>query len=1509
MTEPVPWPRDPGRVRRAGISAFGVGGTNAHVIIEEAPVEDEQRTSAAPGAHADGSRGPGGQVGPGRAVGAGGEAGSGAPERSAGPVAWVLSGRTPTALRDQARRLHERFAAPAAEAGPGSARVDAVGVGAGLALTRSHFAHRAAVVAEDPADLLDGVAALARGGSHGTVRRGRSRGGKVAFLFPGQGSQWLGMGRELAAEQPVFAEALEQCADALAPWTDWSPHAVLAARPGAAPLDRVDVVQPALFAVMTSLAALWRHHGVRPDAVVGHSQGEIAAACVAGGLDLADAARVVALRSRAIAGLLGTGGGMVSVTAEPALVVGLVERWRGRIEVAAVNGPSSLTLSGEAAALTELLDVCAAEGVWARRIPVDYASHSPQVDRIEGELARELGPITPRPGAVRFHSTVTGGEWDTTGLDAGYWFRNLRQRVRFEEVVRGLLDQGFTTFVEVSPHPVLTVPVEQTIEAVDARAAVFGTLQRDTGAGRFTAALAEAHAHGAPVAWDTVFDPAESRRIALPTYAFQTERFWATPRPTTGDTAGAGLENTAHPLLTASTQLADGGGRLFTARIGRDTQPWLTDHAVHDTVLVPGTAFVELAARAGEAEGCPLVEELTLEEPLAVPAEGELRLQTVLGAPDERLRRTVTVYSKDAAAPTQNPWTRHASGVLAPTASAPDDTAAPATPVTWPPPGAEPLSVTGLYDRLAERGFGYGPAFRGLRAAWRDGDTVYAEVGTDGAEATDDGGGGGPAPDDGYGLHPALWDAAFHIQLTALAPSTTGDDAPDAEPDGTGAWLPFTWSGVRVHRNGARALRVTLTPVPATAPTGGGRDDATGSTVRMTATDEAGRPVATVASVTARPVAPERIAALRDAGDSLFRLDWTPVAPADGTAPLGSVGLLGETTHHPAWGWADERYADLDAFLASLDGGRPAPATVVVPFVPVAAGDSAPAAPDVHGHARRALDLLRRWTADERLAGTALAVVTRRAVNAGTGTPIEPETAAVWGLLRGAEAEHPGRFLLVDLDEEDAAALVPVAVAQGEPQLAVRAGALRAPRVVRAATGGTTGPFPFAPEGTVLVTGGTSGIGASVARHLAARGAGRLLLVSRRGDAAPGAAALARDLRALGAEVTLAACDLADRTAVRDLLSAVPVAHPLTAVVHSAGVLDDGLVADLTADRLERVLRPKVDAALHLHELTAGLDLSSFVLFSSVAGTVGSPGQANYAAGNAFLDALAHWRTARGLPALSLAWGLWEESSDMTQHLDGVDVARLHRSGVAPMPTEEALRLFDAVHGTAHAHLLPVRLDPGALRARARAQDLPPVLKALVPADHARAHHTGSLRAVLAGTPVERREAVTRRLVAEHVATALGHEHGETVDQDRSFKDLGLDSLGAVRVRNLLRGATGITLPVTVVFSHPSVVALAAHLLTLVEQEAPQDGAAEPGDGTGAVAHRELERLAAALPALDAAEADVVGARLRVLLADLERRAGTAAAGATAGSGVGADLESASAEEVFALIDNGLEVR
>ncbi|WP_228973334.1 type I polyketide synthase [Streptomyces sp. DH12] len=1481
LTEPVPWPRGE-RVRRAGVSAFGVGGTNAHVLVEEAP---------APRTEAPASEAPAPAPTP-------ASASEPAPTPAPPAVPWVLSARTPAALRAQARRLHTHLTTVRTDATPAQ-------VGAALAHTRAHFDHRAALTGATRAELLAAVDAVARGEEADQVTLARARPGRTVFVFPGQGSQWIGMGRELAARHPVFADELGACAAALAPHTGFALDEVLSGAPGAPPLDRVDVVQPALFAVMASLAALWRHHGVHPDAVVGHSQGEMAAAYVAGGLSLRDAARVVALRSKAIAELAERGGaagrgGMASVTASPERLRPLLEEWDGLISVAAVNGPSSLTVSGDSDALDGLLARCAAEDVWARRIPVDYASHSPRVEPLEGRLADILAPIAPRSGEVPFHSTVTGGEFDTSRLDAGYWYRNLRRTVRFEETVRALLDTGHTTFVEISPHPVLTFAVEQTAERAVEQATGDGAAGRGRGAGRaavtvlgsgrrereqeqFTASLAAAHAHGVPIDWDAVFDPATARAVALPTYAFEPTRYWAAPRLAAGAAAGgAGLRPTGHRLLTAATELADGHGWLFTGRVSPGTHGWLDDHAVHGTVLLPGTAFVDMAVLAASHAGCDLVEELTLEEPLVLPAGGAVDLQASVGAPDARGRRPVAIHSRPADTTGDGngngggggDWTRHAGGFLAPgpahadPSPAPDDRPAPAP---WPPPGAEPLDVDGLYDRLADRGFGYGPAFRGLGAAWRHGGTLLAEVD---ASVVGDGG------TDGYGVHPALLDAAFHARLTDLA---------DADGASAGqAWLPFSWSGVRVHRPGATRLRVSLTPL------GEG-------TVRMSAVDAAGAPVVAVDSVVARPVAPERLAGARGPADRLFRVDWQPVAapsPAPGPGSGRWVVLAedGTTTGglptHPG----------LPGLVAGLDAGGPVPDTVVA-LVPAA--HAAPTARAARARAHHTLALLRGWLADGRFADTRLVLVTRGAVAAAPGEAAAPDLAPLWGLARTAQSEHPGRFTLVDLPadgRDDPAHLLPVALATGEPQVAVRHGAPYVPRAVKV-RGTAGGPLAFDPDGTVLITGGTGGLGAALARHLAAeRGARHLLLVSRRGADAEGVPELTAELAGLGARVTVAGCDVTDRSATAALLASVDPAHPLTAVVHSAGTLDDGLLEALTPERLDRVLAPKVDAALHLHELTASLPLASFVLFSSVAGTVGGPGQGNYAAANTFLDAFAQWRRARGLPALSLAWGLWEEASDMTRHLGDSGVARLGRSGLAPLTTDEGLRLFDAVHGTPDAVLLPARLDPAALRAQAREGSLPAVLRALVPAGHGPADRpAATLPARHAAAPADERYALVLAAVAAEVAVVLGYEDAGTVDPERPFKDLGLDSLGAVRLRNRLGRATGLTLPSTLVFGHPTASALAAHLSTLLDEHA-----AGARDAAAPDVHAELDRLAGLLPAVADCDTAAVRTRLRSLLAALDDAAGTGA-----GGGGGPDRErihEASADDLFDLIDNDLGV-
>ncbi|MFC8130863.1 SDR family NAD(P)-dependent oxidoreductase [Streptomyces sp. NPDC057302] len=1594
LTEATPWPRGE-RVRRAGVSAFGVGGTNAHVLVEEAPSAERAATAT-----------PEEQV-PHLELPA-----SSASFETNRAVPWVLSAKTPAALHAQARRLHTHLTTTQPHATPTQ-------IGAALAHTRTHFDHRATLTGTTRTELLAGLAEFARGGEADqaplarsltpTLARARARAGKTVFVFPGQGSQWIGMSRELVAAHPVFAQELSACAQALAPYTDFSLDDVLSGAPGAPPLDRVDVVQPALFAVMAALAALWRHHGVQPDAVVGHSQGEIAAAYVAGGLSLQDAARVVALRSRAIAEMAGRGG-MASVTASPERLLPLLEDFDGLISVAAVNGPSSMTVSGDSDALDGLLARCDAEGIWARRVPVDYASHSPQVESLRERLAEVLAPVAPRSGEVRFHSTVTAGEFDTRGLDADYWYRNLRRTVRFEEVVRALLDQGHTTFIEVSPHPILTFAVEQTVEGAgqgnggtgQGAAAVLGSARREQELAQFTASLAAAHAHGAPVDWDAVFDPAVARDVELPTYAFESTRYWAAPRPVAGDVGEAGLHSTGHRLLTAGAELADEGGWLFTGRISRDTHGWLEDHAVYGTVLLPGTAFVDMAVLAASYVDCDVVEELTLEEPLVLPDEGATDLQASVGAPDARGRRPVAVHSRPAGA-AGDEWTRHASGFLAP---APARGEASPELVSWPPSGADPLDVDGLYDRLTDRGFEYGPLFRGLRAAWRRDGVLLAEVDTATAGGAE-----------GYGVHPALLDAAFHAQLTELA---------DADGASGQAWLPFTWSGVRVVQPGATHLRVSLTPL------GEG-------TVRMSAVDASGAPVVTVDSVVARPVSQSHLSGTRAPADSLFRVAWQPIptppltpatvqerwailsedertlahpdatigsgagaeagaepgpdagaaantepgpdaeadanvepgpnARADASAEPGpnpgadtntepgpnpgadtntntapgagtdsaTGAVLGPRTgpdsntgshiptgtpaapqlpaapHLPATSHTPT-YPTLPHLATALDAGDPVPDTVIA-FVPAAHG--APTAEAARSLAQQTLALLRGWLGDARFSGARLVLVTRGAVAVEPGETVAPDLAPLWGLVRTAQSEHPGRFTLVDLAGDsgddpardlagdadgDPAHVLSVALAADEPQVAVRDGVLHIPRAVRV-RGASGGPLPFDPDGTVLITGGTSGLGAQLARHLVAeRGARHLLLASRRGPDAEGVTELLGELVGLGAEVTVAACDVTDRAATAALLAAVDAAHPLTAVVHSAGALDDGLLEALTPERLDRVLRPKVDAALHLHELTESAPLAAFVLFSSVAGTIGGPGQGNYAAANTFLDSFAQWRRAQGLPALSLAWGLWEEASDMTRHLGDAEVAQLGRSGLAPLATEEGLRLFDSVHGTADALLLPARLDLGALRAQAREGSLPAVLRSLVPAAQGLADRPGAaLPARFAATAAEERDALVLTAVAAEVAAVLGYEDTGAVDVERPFKELGLDSLGAVRLRNRLSQVTGLTLPSTLVFGHPTVPALAAHLRTLLDEHtAGGQEAATPA------VWLDLDRLAGLLPSVADADVAAVRTRLRSLLAALDDRGGGQDGGA--GALRREHIDEASAQDLFDLIDNDLGV-
>ncbi|MEV5978538.1 SDR family NAD(P)-dependent oxidoreductase [Streptomyces sp. NPDC052114] len=1378
-TERRPWPATE-RPRRAAVSSFGISGTNAHVILEQAPAEPEPDADAAQDADTP--------VAP-------------SPARTDTPVLpWVVTARGPQALAAQTGALRDWL-----DARPDTRAAD---VALSLVTTRSQFEHRAVAVGRDRDELL---AALS------SAEALRPVGGAVAFLFTGQGAQRPGMGRALYRAFPVYAEAFDAVC-ALADRDAEHPLADLVDG-DAERLTRTDHAQVAIFATEVALFRLLESWGVRPDHVAGHSIGELAAAHVAGVLSLPDAVTLVRARGRLMAALP-EGGAMVAVQASEEDVRPFLG---GRVGLAAVNGPRSVVVSGDADAVEEV----AARFEKSKRLTVSHAFHSPLMDPMLDEFRAVAKGLTFHEPSIALVSTLTGEAADAELVrDPDYWVRHVRGTVRFADAVSTLHALGVRTLLEVGPDATLTAMArgcvgDDTVTVPALRRA--GDEERD-----LVTAVAHLHATGTPVDWPAFFAAHGARRTDLPTYAFRRDRLWLEADAAgTGDAAGLGQTPTGHPLLTTLTDLPDTGGAVLTGRLSVSAQPWLAHHAVHGTVLLPGTAFVEMALQAGERTGCDTVDELTLHAPLVLPEQGAMAVQVSVG-PDEDGRRALTVWSRRADTP-DAPWTRNADGVL--TAAEPADDVPGDDLTVWPPRDAEPVDLDGLYADLARTGYGYGEVFQGLRAMWRRGDDLFAEAALpDGARATAG----------AFGVHPALLDAVLHVNLVDLG------DGP--------AVLPFTWGGVTLHAAGTSVLRLHLTK-------------AGPESVALALADATGTPVASVRTLVARPVSADQLAG--EAEESLFRVDLAPLpAAAPATAP--SVAVL----------------AGHD--LSALAAAGPVPDVVVLPVPPAPDGADVPAL--VREHVIATLATLRDWLADERFARSRLAVLTR--ADDVTHAPLA-------GLVRAATAENPGRFLLVDTDtgvDTDGGDAPPVAalaaaLAAGEPEVALRDGQIRVPRLARAKPGG---PVHWDPDGTVLITGGTGGLGGLIARHLVTgHGVRRLLLVSRRGVDAPGATDLRDELTALGAEVSLARCDAADRAALAALLDE----HDVRGVVHAAGTVHNGLLAALGPEEVERVLRPKADAAWHLHDLTRDREISAFVLLSSTAGLLAGAGQANYAAANTFLDGLAAHRRAAGLPAVSVAYGLWSEVGGLAAQMDDADLERMRRIGLPALTAAQGLELLDASLGGQDGVVYATRLDATAVRARP--DGVPAPLRGLVrPARRSAAAPapgagTASWRERLAPLPDADRDRALLDLVRGHVAAVLGHASPESVEPSRAFQEMGFDSLAAVELRNLLAAATGLNLPATLVFDQPSPLTLAAHLKTALIP-GPADLARS--------ALAEVDRLEAALTALpdqDGSHARVT-ARLEALLRAWQDTHGRHAAVAQA------DIAASTDEELFARIDNEL---
>ncbi|WFE35246.1 type I polyketide synthase [Micromonospora sp. WMMD975] len=1717
LTHPQPWTPN-GHPRRAGVSSFGISGTNAHLIIEEPP------TAAGP-----------------------------EPEPTGTPAPWLLSGRTADALRESAARLRTHV--------DGKADADV----AHTLARRAQHTHRAVILDNHH----EALTALATDNPHPSLVRGIARPtGKIAFLCTGQGSQHPEMAHR---DEPVFLETFDAVCAELDKHLD---------RPlREAMVDAVHetrYTQPALFATHVALHALVTSWGITPDYLTGHSIGELSAAHLAGVLSLPDAALLVTARGRLMQAAT-SGGAMIAIEATEDELTPMLDP--EKVSIAGLNSPTSTVISGDTEAVTAIAVHWAGQGRRTKKLTTSHAFHSPHMDPILDEFQAIAATVTYHPATIPVISNRTGDI--APAFDAAYWTRHIRDAVRYRDMITTLDAAGVTTYLELGP--------DNTLSALTHACLPENHNATITAAHLGQHAHAVLHAAGHDTTWTTT-TPA-GRHTDLPTYPFQHRGYWLN-QPETTDPVGLGLAGSEHPILVASADLPD-GGQLLTGRVSLETHPWLADHAIHDAVLLPATAFADLALHAVDQAGGGHVDELTLHAPLRLPAPGFVGLQVHVAPADSDGRRALTIRARVG----DGPWVRHASGALL--AAAGVTTPANPTGAPWPPTGATPVGLNDLYPALDARGYHYGPAFRGLTAMWRHGDALFAEVRLPESERAAAG---------RFPVHPALFDAALHAVL-----ATAGADA---DPDGGGELLlPFAVTGLHWHAGGATALRVRLTPAGTHA-------------YALAATDHGGQPVFDVESLALRPVPRHRLTEAPEDRDGLYRLGWLPAGPAAPGAPDAPWAVLGDDAELfgalADSGVAVRDYRDLGTLAAAVRTGSPLSTVVLCASPPHVPGEDP--VQGAHRHTAETLALLQGWLDNHAFDGSRLVVLTRNAVSVeGADTSPDLGTAPIWGLIRAAQVEHPGRFTLLDVDgrPESYRMLVP-AVSSDEPQVAVREGAVLVPRLARvtpqtalaaatadrgwrvdvhergslegltlvpnpdadrplragevriavraaglnfrdvalalgmipehtvlglegagvvldtgpgvtrfvpgdrvlglltgafapiavtdehtlapmpagwtyaeaatvpvvfltawyglvelaalrrgervlvhAAAGGVgmaavqlarhlgadvygtaspgkwetlrelglpestiassrsldfadrilaatdgagvdvvldclahefvdaslrllprggrfvelgktdirdpeavaaahpgvayrafdllalpperigamldglmplfadgtlrplpatgwdvrqapeafrflaqarhvgklvlTVPRPLDPDGTVLVTGGTGGVGALVARHLVARhGTRRLLLASRRGGAADGAGELVTELTGLGAEVSVAAVDLAEPAAVRALLAAVPAAHPLTAVIHAAGVVADATVERLDADAVTATLRPKADAAWLLHELTRDADLAEFVLFSSVVGTFGNAGQANYAAANAFLDALATHRQAVGLPATSLAWGLWA-GRGMADRLDEADLLRMARNGITALTEEDGLALFDAARETSLPMVVPTRLDVSALRVRP--DSVPPILRGIVrPAARRAAEPTAADESPaaawarrLAGLSLAERHGVLLDLVRTEAATVLGHTGAGAVDGDRSFKEAGFDSLSAVELRNRLGTAVGLRLPSTLTFDRPTPAAVAELLLTeLAGEDVPPPALAD------------LDRLEAAVRQSPPDERlrEVLVGRVEDLLFALRGDGDPDRDLATA---VHERIDSATDDEIFDFIDNELD--
>jgi myxalamid-type polyketide synthase MxaE and MxaD len=1426
-----PWPAESGPAL-AGVSSFGFGGTNAHVVLEEAPAAIIGMPDA---------------------------------QRKIGIHLLPLSARSPEALQSLAR-AYQNFLATLESA----ASLSDVCYTASVRL--SHHEHRLAAAGNSPAQLSESLEAFLRGEARPGLSSGRkfsTRRRKLVFVFPGQGGQWFGMGRRLLEQEAVFREVVERCDLAMRPHGDWSLLAKLMAGDAAqSRLNEIDIIQPALFAIQVALAALWRSWGIEPQAVVGHSLGEVAAAYVAGALSFDDAVRVICHRSQLFKRTVGQGAmATVELSIEEArrVLVGSEDR----VSIAVSNGPTSTVLSGDPAALAAILDQLQSRGIFCRMVKVDFASHSPQMETLRADLLQALEGLQPRAESVPIYSTVTGQISHGLEFDPLYWVRNMREPVLFSTAVQRLVEDGHDIFLEISPHPTLLSAMQQGFHHFGQEGAVLPSLRREEDEHTvLLGSLGALYTLGYPVDWNLIY-PTAGRCVRLPFYPWQRERYWF--EPSTGDTGSHRKQVSQskagnHPLLGQHFKSAHPAGTHFwETTLDKNSRPYLDDHRIQGGAVLPASAYVEMAlAAAVEVFGAQSValKDVEFRKVLFLPEGGTHTIQVILSQAAEGAASFHIYSCPGGVVHSGKSWTLHAAGkvCLQQDNSIITPDAGQETLTEMRTRCTEKISAQDYYQRLRESGVHYGPFFQSISQLWRNNGDVLGEVQVpEGPEAEFN----------GSQIHPAILDAGLQVLGAAVAAEAT-------ENGRQRTYLPTRIDEFRVQGRPGRHLwshaRVQYREA----------DAATGKVQLL---DEAGRVALEILGLRFEYLGEgTHRAAVDNLDDWLYEFQWKPkeraagkpLAPASRATWLifsdsGGVGdalaaLLEARGERSILVSGGESYEQTDGehyrirpkrpedirrlfeealvsdqpgcrgiiHLWSLDAARPEETTVASLNAAQTLGCGS------------VLLLVQELARTESPDVPRLWLITQGAQAAGDKpAPLSVAQSPLWGVGRVIAQEHPAFWGgLVDLEPgaslRDAAAhqlWEEVSSEDGEDQLAFRQGRRYVGRLVRHRPSATQPPpLRWRTDTSYLISGGLGDLGLLIARWMVEQGARRLILLGRTklpprsnwtsvetGSRLARQITAIRELESLGACVHLAPVDVADEGELSGFLDEFRAEGwpPIRGVVHAAGVLQDGLMVQLDATAFSAVLRPKVMGGWLLHRLLQDDPLDFFVLFSSAGSVLGQPGQGNYAAANAFLDALAHHRQALGQLALSINWGAWA-GKGFADSVGGKRVAaRLALLGISSITPKQALEMLGQLLGQSATQVVPVLVNWKQYREFYAAGSASPLLSELVreeievprPAGRKSARRD----ALLAADPAERRQLV-RSYLSEQVARVLGLSPSK-LDVQQPLSHLGLDSLMAVELKNRIAVDLGVNVPVVKFLQGFSVDQAVAQVLDQVAAE------------------------------------------------------------------------------------------